>query len=523
MLLARGTTRGRELAIRAALGAGRGRLFRQLLTESFILSMVGATAGLAVAFALIRVLRLVAPSNIPRIDQMTIDWRVLGVTLLLGVASSLLFGLAPALRAARVQLQQNIREGGRGSGGGRDRLRPILVGAQVAMTLALLTGAGLLIRSAWQAQHVDPGFDPRGVLTARILLPAVSYSDGADIVRAFAAIRREAQKIPEAKSVALTSVVPLSGSQIESSIKADDAPETARKLTANLRLTSEGYFSTMRIPLIAGRDIAETDVAESTPVTVISASLARALWPGRDPRQAIGKRISAVPTRRDDLKNWEVVGIVGDLHDAALTTEPVPEMYMPFPQTTDVFWPYLARSLVVVIRHANADAPAEALVQPLKSAVSRVDRSLPLADSRSMESYLAESLATSRMNTLLLSTLGGIALVLAMVGIYGVVAYFVSQRTQEIGIRIALGSTPADTWTFVVRRGVMPVLVGLAAGVGLSLATSTLLRSQLFGVSARDPLTLGGATAVLLVVAILAMYMPARRAMRVSPVVALAS
>jgi putative ABC transport system permease protein len=435
----------------------------------------------------------------------------------------LLFGLAPALRAARPQLQQTLREGGRGSSGGRDRLRPFLIGAQVALTLALLTGAGLLIRSAWEIQNVDPGFDPRGVLTARVVLPAVSYSSGADIVRAFKAIREQASRIPEAKSVAITSVVPLSGSRITSSVKAEGDASPGRGPDANLRMTSDGYFETMRIPLLGGRDIAATDGAESTPVAVVSVSLVRALWPGRDPRQAIGKRISGVPTRRTDLPNWEIIGIVDDLHDAALTKAPVPEIHVPFAQTAEAFWPYLGRSLVVVIRHASANAPAEALVAPLKRAVTRVDASLPLADSRSMESYLAESLATARMNTLLLSILGGIALVLAMVGIYGVVGYFVSQRTQEIGIRIALGSTPADIWRFVVRRGMIPVFVGLGGGVVLSLVTSTLLRAQLFGVSPRDPVALGAAGALLLAVAVVAMYVPARRAMKVSPIVALGS
>ncbi|MEP6494731.1 MAG: ABC transporter permease, partial [bacterium] len=221
LLLARGTTRARELAIRAALGAGRGRLFRQLLTESLILSLAGAVAGLAVAFGLLRVLRVISAEDIPRLEQATIDWRVLGVTLLLGAVSSLVFGLVPALRAARPQLQQTLREGGRGSGAARDRLRPVLVGAEVALTLALLVGAGLLIRSAWRIQHVDPGFDPRGVLAARLVLPQVRYSNGDAIVRLYNSVREEAERVPGVKSAALTSVVPLSGSSMRSSMSAE--------------------------------------------------------------------------------------------------------------------------------------------------------------------------------------------------------------------------------------------------------------------------------------------------------------
>ena len=391
------------------------------------------------------------------------------------------------------------------------------------MTLVLLVGAALLIRSAWLIQHVDPGFDPRGVLTARVLLPGERYPSGESIVRAFIAMREEAARIPGVESTALSSVVPLSGSRTSSSISAEDRPRGEQDVDANLRMVSDGYFRTMRIPLIAGRDVARTDGAESTPVVVVNTALVRTLWPGVDPRDAIGRRIRAVPTRRTDLENWQVVGVVGDLHDAALTERPVPEMYAPFAQTTDAFWPYLGRSLVIVLRQPTLDGSVERLTRQLQRAITRVDASLPLADTKSMEDYLAGTLATARLNTLLLSTLGGIALVLAIVGIYGVVSYFVSQRTQEIGIRVALGSSPLAIWRLVVERGMRPVVVGIGVGVALSLVTSTLLRSQLFGVTARDPVTILAVGVLLVVVAVVAMYVPARRAMRVSPVVALTS
>ena len=523
LLLARGTTRAREFAIRAALGAGRGRLVRQLLAESLTLALVGAIAGLGVAVALLRTLRLVSPDNIPRLEQAAIDWRVLAFTLAIGVTSSILFGLAPALRAVRPHLHQTLREGGRGSSAARDTIRPLLVGAQVALTLVLLVGAALLIRSAWLIQHVDPGFEPRGILTARVLLPGERYPSGESIVRAFKAMREEATRIPGVESVALCSVVPLSGSRTVSSISAEDRPRGEQEVDANLRMVSDGYLRTMRIPLIAGRDVARTDGAETTPVVVVNLALVRTLWPGIDPRDAIGRHIRAVPTRRTDLENWEVVGVAGDLHDAALTERPVPEMYAPFAQTTDTFWPYLGRSLVIVLRQPTLDASSERLTRQLQRAITRVDASLPLADAKSMEEYLAGTLATARMNTLLLSTLGGIALVLAIVGIYGVVSYFVSQRTQEIGIRVALGSSPLAIWRLVVERGMRPVVVGIGVGVALSLVTSTLLRSQLFGVAARDPVTILAVGVMLVVVAVVAMYVPARRAMRVSPIVALTS
>jgi predicted permease len=523
LLLARGMTRARELAIRAAIGAGRGRLFRQLITESLVLSLVGAAAGLVVAFVLLRLLPRISPDDIPRLEQARVDWRVLGVTLLLGVASSIVFGLVPALRAARPQLQQTLREGGRGAGGARDRLRPTLVGAQVALTLALLVGAGLLIRSAWSIQHVDPGFDPHGVLAARIVLPDIRYSNGDLVVRTYQTIRDDAARLPGVQSVALTSVVPMSGSTMRSSVAPEGAAKSDPRAEANLRLVSDGYFSTMRIPLIAGRDVAPTDAANGVPVAVVSEAMVHALWPGIDIRAAIGRRIDAVPTRRKDLPEWEVIGVTKDLHEAALTQIPDPEMYVPYQQTADDFWPFLGRSLVVVARLTNANAAPETMVRPLQRVIARIDPSLPIADSKSMDGYLSDSVATARMNTILLSLLGGIALVLAMVGIFGVVAYFVSQRTHEIGVRMALGAAPGDVWRFVVQRGMVPVAGGLIAGVALSYATSALLRGQLFGVTAHDPLTLGAVAAIMAAVALLAVYVPARRAARVPPAEALAS
>jgi putative ABC transport system permease protein len=253
----------------------------------------------------------------------------------------------------------------------------------------------------------------------------------------------------------------------------------------------------------------------------VNEALVHLLWPAMSLREALGKRIEAIPTRRTDLKDWEIVGVVGDVHDAALSKAPEPEMHIPFPQTADAFWPFAGRSLVVVLRQLQLDAAPEALADPLRRAVARVDASLPVADSKSMEGYLAGTLATARLNTLLLSTLGVIALVLAMVGIYGVVSYFVSNRVQEIGVRVALGATPSRVWMFVVRRGMTPVACGLVVGVVLSLLTSTLLRGQLYGVAPRDPLSVAVVAMLLVIVATVAMYVPARRAMRVSPVVAL--
>jgi len=276
----------------------------------------------------------------------------------------------------------------------------------------------------------------------------------------------------------------------------------------------------MRIPFIAGRDIATTDDASAPGVTVINEALARLLWPESDPRETIGRGIAGVAPKNGP-KYRTVVGVVANLHDGALSEKPVPEFYIPYTQTPEMIWPLIQRSLVVVVRGPATKGAAEALARPLGRAVARVDASLPLTEAKSMDQFMRASLATARMNTVLLSLLGGIALALAMVGIYGVVSYFVNQHTHEIGIRLALGASPGLIWGFVMRRGLIPIVAGLVVGITLSLVTTSLIRQQLFGVTPHDPLTLSGVGSLLLVIAVLAMYVPARRAMRVPPIIAL--
>ena len=521
LLLARGAARTKELAIRSALGAARGRLIRQLLTESLVLALVGSVLGLGVAYGLQRLILAISPSDIPRLDQVSIDWRVLTFTLLLGIISCLLFGLFPALAAAGRRLQGAMREGGRQTSVSRDRLRGALVAAEVALAITLLVGSGLLIRSAVLMQRVNPGFDPKGVLTARILLPASRYASADDITRFYTTLRGEVARMPAVQSSALVSIVPMTSSSMQSSILGEGQPVDGKRVQANLRLASEGFFSTMRIPLIVGRDLSPTDNAASPLVVVVNEALVKKVWPGLPLPEAIGKRIDAVSEKREVPMLRTVVGIVKDVHDAALDRAPRPEFYIPYEQTPPTLWGYMGRSLVVVARAANEGVDAELLAKPLRQVVARQDPSLPLADAETMMSYLKGTVETARMNTLLLSLLGGIALVLAMVGTYGVVSYFVSQRTQEIGIRLALGATPGLIWKFVMRRGLSPIVVGLAVGLLLSSLTTSVVKAQLFGVSGHDPLTLGGVTTLLLMVGLLASYVPARRAMRVPPVVAL--
>ena len=464
----------------------------------------------------------VSPANIPRLEQARVDGYVLLFTLGVAVVATLIFGLLPALRAAGAQLERALREGGRAVRGGRDRLRGVLVALEVALAMTLLVGAGLLIRSAWLLQQVHPGFEPRGVLTSRIMLPAAQYPDAPAITAFYERLHQRANDTPGISSAALVSVVPLSGSAMQAGVLSEDqSPDEPQPLVTNMRLASAGYFGTMKIPIVAGRDISPRDDADAPPVLVVNEALVAKLWPNVPARDVLGKRVSAMSGSRAKPHWMEIVGVVANLHDQALSRPVVPEFYAPMSQTPAIIWPLIQRSLVVVMRGATDGAPAEALSKPLRSLVASVDPTLPVADVDPMEGYLRNSQATSRFNTLLLSTLGAIALLLAMIGVYGVVSYFVNQRTQEIAIRMALGATPGEILRYVTTRGLRPLVVGLVLGGALAAVAAGVLESQLYRVSRTDPATIGGTGLLLLIVALVATYVPARRAVRVAPSVAL--
>jgi predicted permease len=513
LLLARGTVRSRELAIRAALGAGRGRLVRQLLAESLVLALAGAVVGVGIAFALVKVLVALAPSGVPRLDHAGVNGVVLAFTFGIAILSSIAIGLVPSLRNAGPALQTSLREGGRGAGGARrDPLRAFLVATEVALAMTLLTGSGLLIRTAIHLQRVDPGFKPANLMTARLLLPAARYREPALIAQAYDQIHSAISRVPGVQRAALVSVVPLTHNQLSTSIAPEGRALSAdERIGADFRYASPDYFDTMGMPLVDGRDFARTDDASAPKVAIVSASLAKKLWPSE---RAVGKRIEVMSDK------ITVVGVSGDVHDAALNMPPAPTLYMPYQQTPAGMWAVTGRSLVLVAR--TVPRP-ETVLNALKKAVVNVDPSVPLTDEGSMSDILSSSTATSRFNTMLLVTLATIALVLASIGVYGVVAYFVSQRTREIGVRMALGAAPGDIWRLVLRRGLRPIVWGALAGAALSLATARLLREQLFGVAPDDPATLLMVVALLLAVAVLATLTPARRAMRVTPSTALAA
>jgi predicted permease len=520
LLLARGSARAPELAIRAALGAGRGRIARQMLTESLVLAGIGAAVGFAIAAWGVQALIAAAPSGVPRLEQTSLDLVVLAFTLALALASAILFGVAPARRAANTDLIAVVKEGGRGAvmGGLRDRLRTGLIVAELAIALVLLAGAGLLIRSSLAMQRVDPGFDPSGVFSGRLSLPAAAYADREAVVQTLDRLAQAAAAIPGATSAAITTQVPMgAGGNGNGLVPEGKALESRNFIGSRLRMITPGYFSTMHIPIVRGRGFTDADRRGSLKVMIVSEALAAAAFPNED---AVGKRIACCESGPDgktpDYK--VVVGIARDVRSRGLGEAPSPEFYLPIDQVPAEGWDWVQRTAYIVVRTSQDPM---AIANPLRTAVRGIAPDAPLFQLRTMEERMRESTATARFNTLLLSLLGGIGLVLACIGIYGVIAYFVSRRTQEIGVRMALGATRRDVIGLVFRQAAPPVAIGMAAGLAISILLMRVLSTQLVGVSAHDPLTFAAVVVTLAVAAAIASLIPAGRAAAVDPTRAL--
>jgi len=520
LLLARGAARGREIAVRTALGAGRLRIVRQLLTESVVLAIGAAGAGLLLAHWFITGVVAASPPGVPRLDQARIDPVALAFAVAIALASSVVCGLAPALRLARSDVQTGLREGGRGStrGGFRDRLRAGLIVAEVALSLLLLVGAGLLIRSALALQRVDPGFDPRGVLSARVALPQTSYGDPVHARETFRRLADDVASLPGVTHAAVTSYAAMGPGGGSNGLLPEDAGEfdMSKLIQSQLRMVTPDFFATLRIRIVKGRGFDAGDRRGGQKVMIVSEALAARAFGGQNP---IGRRMGCCESGPDGKQDYKViVGVAADVRSRGPATAPRPEFYLPLAQAPDAAWDWIGRTMYIV---ARTEGNPQTLTPAVRGALQRIDPDLPLFDVRQMDERLAAALATARFNTLLLSLLGAIGLLLAASGIYGVIAYFVSQRTQEIGVRIALGATAAGVVRLVLGEALQPVALGAALGVVSAIAATRVLASQLFGVSPTDPLTIAAVVAMLVGVALVASVIPARRAASIDPTRAL--
>jgi putative ABC transport system permease protein len=506
LLLARATARQREVAIRSALGAGRGRIMRQLLTESALLSALGGAVGLLMAKWGMDALINMSPASLPRLGEVAFDWRVLGAAFGIALVTGLLFGLLPALQAAVPLLNEALKEGGRGADAARGkRLRSAIVVAEVALALVLSVGAGLMLRSFARLQNVNPGFNPKNVLTASLSLPRAKYEEGPRVVAFYRRLLDEVAAMPGVESAGLVDALPLAGGSYLS-FAIEGRPPADRTPDAEHRVVSPGYFKAMGIPLIRGRMLSEQDHAQAPFATVISETMARRYWPNEDP---LGKRINL-----DDSQTapWRtIVGIVGDVRNEGLNAEPNPQMYVTFAQA-----PRQGMSLVV----RGAGDPT-GLIAGVRNKVAELDRDQPLYNLRTLEQALAESLARERFGLLLIMAFAGLALLLAAVGVYGVLAYSVTQRTREIGVRLALGASRRDVLRLIAGQGMKLVLAGVGAGLLAAFALTRLMTGLLYGITATDPLAFIVVSALLVVVAFVACWIPARRAAKVDPMVAL--
>ncbi|CAA9231547.1 MAG: Acidobacterial duplicated orphan permease (function unknown) [uncultured Chthoniobacterales bacterium] len=512
LLLARATVRGKEIALRAALGASRGRIIRQLLTESVLLAAIGGLCGLVFAAWGTDILVSLVPQNIPRISEIRLDGAVLGFTLLVSLATGVLFGLAPAFQASKLDLRSSLNEGGRGSAGGaKHRLRNALVIAEVALALLLLTGAGLLLKSFSRLSQVDPGLQTERVLSASITLPSAAYPRPENVVAFFDQLLPRLNSLPGVQSASTIFPLPLSGSSVSASFENPERPvPKGQEPDCPARIAQADYFRTVGVPLVRGRLFDANDQPNSKPVMLVNQRFAETFFPGQD---VIGKSLKpGWSSGKDEPAMREIVGVVGNVKHRSLRAEFTPEMYMPATQL-----PVGAAALVI---RTSVSDPA-ALTNAVRAELARTDASVPLTRVRPFDYYVGRSLARPRFNALLLSIFAGVALLLTAIGIYGVMAYSVAQRRQEIGIRMALGAQKLDVLRLVVGGGMKLTAAGVAIGLAAAFALTRLLETLLFGVKPFDALTISSVAFLLCLIALVACWVPARRAAGVNPLVAL--
>jgi predicted permease len=508
LLLARGATRKKEIATRLALGASRARMMFQLLTESLMIASLGGALGCVIASWSLRFI-VSLNGELPRFRDITLDWRVLGFTLFVSLLTGILFGIAPAFASLKLDLNSSLTERAPNSSGARHGgISHPLVALQFALAMLLLIGAGLLGRSFARLLNVDPGFNADNLLTLRVFLSPVRFPENdpkAAIV--LHQMLEQVRAIPDVKSVGLVNTLPITGGAATNfAIQARPALSPRDEPIANINIVDSGYFRAIGIPLVAGREFTENDTQQSARVMIINQTMAKQFWPNENP---IGQRVT--------MKNWgppmagEVVGIVGDTRADGIAENIYPMIYWPYFQFPQNFNSFVVR----------ADGDPTRLIAPIKERIWSVDRTLPISKIATMDQLISDSLARLRLNLILLSTFATAALLLAAVGIYGVMSYSVSRRTNEMGVRIALGAQASDVLMLILKQGVSVAALGMAVGIAAALALTRLMSSLLFGISATDPFAFGAVAIALMAVAVLACYIPARRATRVDPMTAL--
>ena len=507
--LARATYRQREIAVRTALGASRLRIVRQLLTESVLLSVLSGALGLALSIWLTKLLIAISPPNSPRFEEIGMDARVFGFAFAVAFVTGVVFGLVPAIQSSKTDLNETLKESGRsGSHARRNRIGSALMVSEIALSFMLLVGAGLLIKSFARLREVNPGFNPSKVLTMRISLPAGKYQPGEPRAQVYRQVTERIGSLPGVASAAAILSLPLGGDTFNVGrgyLREGSAATPENAGNAAYFTVTPAYFDTLQIPLKAGRGFTDRDTNEAAKVIIVNETLARKLWPGESP---IGRKISVW---RDEKFFREIVGVVGDTR-ASLDTEPGSQMYVPYAQ--DAGW----GSLSLVVR---TNSEPTAFAGAVRNEIRAVDKGIPIYNIKTLDDVVATSAAPRRTPMLLLSSFASVAMLLAMLGIYGVTAYYVTQRTHEIGVRIALGAQLKDVLRLILTRGVVFALVGIVLGAVGAFALTRYLTTLLFGVPPIDLFTFLIVAAILVVVALLASAIPARRAAKVDPLVAL--
>ncbi|HEV7747766.1 MAG TPA: ABC transporter permease [Pyrinomonadaceae bacterium] len=511
LLLARAMSRHKEMAIRAALGASRLRVVRQLLTESVLLSLAGGTLGLVLAVWWSDLLIALGKDNIPRALQVGLDWRVLSFTLVVSVLTGVIFGLVPALHSSKTELTESLKEGGRSGAEGarRNRIRGMLVVGELAIAVVLLVGAGLLIQSLWRLRHVSPGFESQNLLTFVVGIPEVRYPTEKQ-EKFYRDLVARVESLPGVRSASSIIPLPLSGDSFVISFETEGRPVAkGNQPSADFFAIEDGYFKTLGVSIVKGREFTERDSKDSPPVIVVNQAFADKFFPGEDP---IGKRIKpGISTNEDKPAMREIVGVVSDVRNRNLNSDLRPGYFLPAAQV-----PFNQMTLIV-----RTTSDPHSLITAVQNEVHAMDKEVPVFNVKTMDEYIAATVASPRFNTTLLVIFAAVALILTIVGLYGVMSYSVAQRTNEIGIRMALGAQTSDVLRLIVSQGFKLVLIGLAIGLVGAYAVTRVISSLLFGVTTKDPLTFVAVTALLGLVALFACYIPARRATRMDPLHAL--